>query len=935
TVAREVGFEGKLGGQAKVPGAAGTWRDLTDNVNQLAGNLTSQVRAIAEVSTAVTQGDLTRSISVEAQGEVAELKDNINQMIANLRDTTKRNEEQDWLKTNLARISGLMQGQRELRTVTQLIMSELTPTVSAQHGAFFLAESPDGDDSKTRLRLIASYGYQQRKSVSNTFELGEGLVGQAAVEHKSILITEAPADYIQIASGLGTAAPVNIIVMPILFEEQVLGVIELASLKPHSEIHRTFLEQLMETLGVVLNTIMANMRTEELLQQSQSLTQELQTQSEELQRRQEELQRRQEELKLSNTELEQQAQSLKASEELLQSQQEKLQRANEELQEKAALLEERNLDIETKNREIELARLGVEEKATQLALSSKYKSEFLANMSHELRTPLNSLLILSKLLLENERGNLSEKQLQFARTIHAAGTDLLQLISDILDLSKIEAGKMEILPDLVGLADVQAYVTRTFDPIAADKGLRFEIDADPALPATILTDEQRLEQILRNLLSNAFKFTDAGGVTLSLRRLPGEQVSFTVSDTGVGIAPDKLQVIFEAFQQADGTTSRKYGGTGLGLSISRELAKALGGEIKVSSTVGDGATFTLILPVTYSRPLGPSFETPIEENGRTGSPAPLMLAERALARGPAPVAQPRAALVAGAPTPVSGAEEDGAGRPARRLLVVERGDVAMQAMSGLAGQGDGVLTTSASSIEEATAALDGPPYDCVVLGSGIAKAATFGLLERLSGEPRAHATAFILCPDRPPTAREQARLRRLAATLTVKVIDSPEQLTAETAVALHRQPVRPAAGWTVTGQPSEEEVPSTEALRGKKVLLVDDDVRNLFALASLLEDRGMEVLFGETGKEALAALERDRDVDIVLMDIMMPGMDGNETIAAIRQTPRLRELPIVAVTAKAMEGDRERSLSAGASDYITKPVEPERLLSLIGTWLQA
>ena len=798
-VAREVGTEGKLGGQAEVEGVSGTWRRLTENVNQLAGNLTTQVRAIAEVSTAVTQGDLTRSISVEAQGEVAELKDNINQMIANLRDTTKRNEEQDWLKTNLARISGLMQGQRELRTVTQLIMSELTPTVSAQHGAFFLAESPEGEDSKTRLRLIASYGYQQRKSVSNTFELGEGLVGQAAVEHKSILITEAPPDYIQITSGLGEAAPVNIIVMPILFEEQVLGVIELASLKPHSEIHQTFLEQLMETLGVVLNTIMANMRTEELLQQSQSLTQELQTQSEELQRRQEELQHRQEELKRSNTELEQQAQSLKASEELLQSQQEKLQRANEELQEKAALLEERNRDIETKNHEIELARLGVEEKAAQLALSSKYKSEFLANMSHELRTPLNSLLILSKLLLENERGNLSEKQLQFARTIHAAGADLLQLISDILDLSKIEAGKMEILPDLVGLADIQAYVTRTFDPIASDKGLRFEIQADPKLPATILTDEQRLEQILRNLLSNAFKFTDTGGVTLSLEQLPGERVSFAVSDTGVGIPPDKLQAIFEAFQQADGTTSRKYGGTGLGLSISRELARALGGEIKVSSRVGDGATFTLILPATYSRPLGPPFDAHVEWDGRPSPPAPLMAS----------------------------------------------------------------------------------------LGSG------------------------------------------------AKVLDAPAPSPANPATALNFQPARPAAGPSASAQHLAEELPGSEALEGRKALLVDDDVRNLFALASLLEDRGMEVLFGETGKEALAALERDPSIDIVLMDIMMPDIDGNETIVAIRQMPRLRELPIIAVTAKAMEGDRERSLSAGASDYITKPVEPERLLSLIATWLQA
>jgi signal transduction histidine kinase/HAMP domain-containing protein len=775
-VAREVGTEGKLGGQAEVEGVSGTWRGLTENVNQLAGNLTTQVRAIAEVSTAVTQGDLTRTIAVEAQGEVAELKDNINQMIANLRDTTKRNEEQDWLKTNLARISGLMQGQRELRTVTQLIMSELTPTVSAQHGAFFLAELPDGEGAKTRLRLIASYGYQQRKSISNTFELGEGLIGQAAVERKSILITEAPADYISITSGLGSAPPASIIVMPILFEEQVLGVIELASLQTYNEVHRTFLEQLMETLGVVLNTIMANMRTEELLQQSQSLTQELQTQSEELQRRQEELKR-------SNAELEQQAQSLKASEELLQSQQDKLQGANDELQEKAALLEDRNLDIETKNREIELARLGLEEKAAQLALSSKYKSEFLANMSHELRTPLNSLLILSKLLLENEHGNLSEKQLEFARTIYTAGADLLQLISDILDLSKIEAGKMEILPDLVSVADVQAYVTSTFDPIAADKGLRFTIDADPALPATIVTDEQRLEQVLRNLLSNAFKFTEDGGVTLSVERRAGGRIAFAVSDTGVGIPPDKLQVIFEAFQQADGTTSRKYGGTGLGLSISRELARALGGEIEVSSTVGEGTIFTLVLPLSYPRPAAHTFDL---RPGETGH----------------------------APT--------------------------------------------------------SPPPEHA---------------------PERDAVPLVLGP---------ARAREESATATAPA---------------------PSAA-VLSGEHT-----------GRKVLIVDDDVRNLFALASLLEDRGMEVVFGETGKEALATLERHPDVDIVLMDIMMPDMDGNETIAAIRQTRGLRELPIIAVTAKAMEGDRKRSLSAGASDYITKPVEPERLLSLIGTWL--
>jgi len=528
----------------------------------------------------------------------------------------------------------------------------------------------------------------------------------------------------------------------------------------------------METLGVVLNTIMANMRTEELLQQSQSLTQELQTQSKELQQRQEELKR-------SNAELEQQTQSLKASEELLQSQQDKLQGANEELQEKAALLEERNLDIETKNREIELARRGLEEKAAQLAISSKYKSEFLANMSHELRTPLNSLLILSKLLLENEQGNLSEKQLEFARTIYTAGADLLQLISDILDLSKIEAGKMEILPDLVSLADVQTYVTSTFDPIAADKGLHFKIEADAELPATIVTDEQRLQQVLRNLLSNAFKFTEEGGVTFSVQRRGAGRIAFAVADTGVGIAPDKLQVIFEAFQQADGTTSRKYGGTGLGLSISRELARALGGEIEVSSVVGEGTIFTLVLPISYPRPLAPVDE--------------------------------------------------------------DRTDAGLQPASPLRGA----------------------PPRAPILSAG----------SRTNGEVAAVAGA--------------------------------------TAVA----------------------IPESSPHSGKKVLIVDDDVRNLFALASLLEDRGMEIVFGETGKEALSALESHPDVDIVLMDIMMPDMDGNETIAAIRRTRGLRELPIIAVTAKALEGDRERSLSAGASDYITKPVEPEHLLSLIGTWL--
>jgi signal transduction histidine kinase/HAMP domain-containing protein len=937
-VAREVGTEGKLGGQAEVEGVSGTWRGLTENVNQLAGNLTTQVRAIAEVSTAVTQGNLTRSISVEAQGEVAELKDNINQMIANLRDTTKRNEEQDWLKTNLARTSGLMQGQRDLGTVTQLIMSELTPTVSAQQGAFYLADHAEDGGSKPCLRLIAGYGLPRGSFLSETLEFGEGLVGQAAVERKSIRITSAPSDYVRISSGLGEVKPTNIVVMPILFEEQVLGVIELASLTPHSEIHETFLEQLMETLGVVLNTIMANMRTEQLLQQSQSLTQELQTQSEELQRRQQDL-------KQSNTELEQQAESLKASEELLQSQQEKLQRANDELQEKAALLEERNRDIETKNHEIELARLGLEEKAAQLALSSKYKSEFLANMSHELRTPLNSLLVLSKLLLENERGTLGHRELEFARTIHAAGADLLQLISDILDLSKIEAGKMEILPDLVVLADVQAYVSRTFDPIAADKGLRFEVKADSSLPVTIVTDEQRLEQILRNLLSNAFKFTEVGGVTLSIARASDDRISFTVSDTGVGIPPEKLQVIFEAFQQADGTTSRKYGGTGLGLSISRELARALGGEIDVASAVDRGTTFTLTLPIRFAGAFnldGGSDGGGVAERASVAPVAEISSARAEEARPvhahtPArasrrasPSVQTGAAASGGPRTPaVARAERSQAerndDRGTRRALVVERGTAVADA---LGERTSGLLLTTTSTPEEARLALAQGAFDCVIVGRGIAKSAALSLLEELAQDPRASHAAFILYPQRPLTGREQGRLRRIESRIPARVAQTPEELSAETATALHR-----GADAALAAEGGRRESDADVPL-GRKVLLVDDDVRNLFALASLLEDLGLEVIFGESGQEALAALKRNGDVDLVLMDIMMPGMDGNETIAAIRRIPELGALPIIAVTAKAMEGDRERSLAAGASDYITKPVEPDRLLSLIGSWLR-
>ncbi|WP_159028713.1 ATP-binding protein, partial [Kitasatospora sp. MY 5-36] len=595
-VAREVGTDGRLGGQARVPGVDGTWQDLTESVNELANNLTRQVRAIAQVATAVTRGDLSLRIDVDAAGELDELKDNINQMIANLRETTRTNQEQDWLKTNLARISGLLQGRRDLEAVASLIMTELTPVVSAQHGAFFLAQpagrtaeliTEDDDENDTVLRLIGSYGYQ-RRAMPTTFRPGESLIGQAAVEKWAIILKEAPPGYLKIASGLGEASPAHIVVLPVLFEGRLLGVIELATFSSFTTVALDFLNQIADLIGVTVHTISVNTKTEGLLLESQRLTAELSMRSAELEARQEELER-----------------------------------TNEELQEKAEQLAQQNRDIEIKNGEIEEARQVLEERAEQLALASRYKSEFLANMSHELRTPLNSLLILAKLLSDNNEGNLSPKQVEFADTIHGAGSDLLQLINDILDLSKVEAGKMDVRPARIALVQLVDYVEATFQPVALDKNLDFAVRVSPALPVTLHTDEQRLQQVLRNLISNAVKFTDAGAVDFSIRQAgrevpqhvrerllesgsiqgpDDELIAFSVSDTGIGIPDNKLREIFEAFKQADGTTSRKYGGTGLGLSISREIARLLGGEIHAESELGKGSTFTLYLPLRTEAP---------------------------------------------------------------------------------------------------------------------------------------------------------------------------------------------------------------------------------------------------------------------------------------------------------------------------------------------
>jgi HAMP domain-containing protein/CheY-like chemotaxis protein/signal transduction histidine kinase len=1056
-VAKEVGTEGKLGVQAQVEGVSGVWKGLTDNVNQLAGTLTTQLRAISEVSTAVTQGDLTRSIAVEAQGEVAELKDTINQMIANLAETTRANQEQDWLNSNMARFTGMLQGERDLETVSRLIMSELTPLVGSQHGAFFMMESPGGEGDDFELRLIASYGYKQRKNVPTKFKIGEALVGQAALEQKSILVTQAPDDYVRITSGLGEGAPVNVMVLPVLFEDQVMAIIELASFQRFTPVQQAFLEQLSESIGVVLNTIQANMRTEELLQQSQQLTQELQSQSEELQAQQEELQQ-------TNKELEEQAASLKASEELLQTQQEELQQTNEELEEKAQLLEEQNRRIEIKNREIELARAALEEKAEQLALSSRYKSQFLANMSHELRTPLNSLLILARLLAENPDDNLNEKQIEFANTIYSAGSDLLDLINDILDLSKVEAGRMDVHVSDVKLSDLRDFVERSFRPIAHDKGLGFEIEVHGAnVPPTVETDEQRIQQILKNLLSNAFKFTESGHVKLRIGVAEGRQfasetlsradavLEFAVVDTGVGIPNDKLRLIFEAFQQADGTTSRRYGGTGLGLSISREIARLLGGEIHVESTVGDGSTFTLFLPATFQ----PHEHLPRDEfaeaavvlpsevldgDGATPAPPPVpaeaqpeldpaMLLpsdvrddrdeiqegdrvvliiedDSELARTELEVARERGfkgivalrgdsglalahefkpdaiildmklpvmdgwtvldhlkhhpetrhipvhivsgangrqnALRAGAvaflekPISREGLEETFAeirsfiDRGVKRLLVVEDDKAQRDSVVELIGSGEDVDVTAVDSSEAALEALELQHYDCMVVDLKLPEMGGFDLLEKIKAEERFSAIPVIVYTGKELTRREETKLRKFADTIVVKDASSPERLLDETSLFLHR----------IEGKLPQEKRRMLEQLHSaeevfndKKILIVDDDVRNVFALTSVLEAHGMEVLYAENGRDGIDVLRRNPEVDLVLMDIMMPELDGYETIRAIREDEAFKQLPIISLTAKAMKGDREKSIASGASDYITKPVDTDQLLSLMRVWL--
>ncbi len=996
TVAREVGVDGRLGGQANVPGAAGTWKDLTGNVNLLADNLTNQVRAIAEVATAVTKGDLTRSIQVEASGEVAELKDNINTMINNLRLTTERNTEQDWLKTNLARFTSMLQGQRDLATVGQMLLSELAPLVNAQQGVIYQMA---GDDVEEMVQLSA-FAADSEDGHLRRLRIGEGLIGQCAAEKRRMLIADLPEQTITIRSGLFSAVPRNVIVLPVLFEGRVKAVIELASLSLFTASQLALLEQLTASIGIVLNSIEATMQTEGLLKQSQQLAAELQTQQKELQQ------------------------------------------TNEQLAQKAKQLAEQNVEVERKNQEIEQARRALEEKAKELALTSKYKSEFLANMSHELRTPLNSILVLGQQLSDNPDGNLTPKQVEYSRTIHGAGTDLLHLISDILDLSKIESGTVSVEAEEVLVENLLDSVARPFRHEAENRGLTFEVINELGAGKSLVTDAKRLQQVLKNLLSNAFKFTEHGGIRFKLTKVTHgwsanhpvlskspSVLALEVSDTGIGIPADKQRIIFEAFQQADAGTSRKYGGTGLGLAISRELAGLLGGEIQLKSAPDQGSTFTLYLPETYSG-------APAAVRRNETSVSPLQLAGINITQVPSGrVADDRDQLSAddsvllvveddlnyaqtlcdlardngfkvvvamrGAealsmarsfhPTAISldiflpdmlgwtvlnnlkqdpstrhipvqilTLDEDrrhGLARGAfafvtkptdtdqisaaltrmkeysaprrKKLLIVEDDKREQKTIEALLGDDD-ISITAVGTGNDALKTINEQRFDCVVLDLSLPDMSGFDVLEKLGQNPSHRDLPVVVFTGKELSPEEDARLHILARSVVVKGVESPERLLDETSLFLHR---------VVSQLPPEKQKMldrlhrSDEALAGKKVLVVDDDVRNIFALSSVLERRGMAVLTAGTGREAIHALESTADVAIVLMDIMMPEMDGYETMQVIRQSAAFQRLPIIALTAKAMKGDRERCLEAGASEYLAKPVNTDQLLSVLRTWL--
>jgi len=923
-----------------------------------------------------------------------------------------------WLGGGQTLLAERLLGQPQVQELADRSLEFLAEYLNCVVAALYLREAQTGD-----LTRVAGYGFSEDASLKEHFYRGEGLIGQAARGRRLVCLDDLPADYIKVASSLGEGQPVSVALVPLQSEDRVNGVVELAFMRVLEPREREFLEAIASNVGMALEAARYRQRLQEVLGQTQQLNEELQTQ--------------QEELRAANEELEQQARVLKESQAHLETQQAELEQTNEKLSEQAQTLADQRDELDQRNTTLGRIQAQLEERAEELQRASRYKSEFLANMSHELRTPLNSSLILAKLLAENGNGNLNDEQVKFAESIYSAGNDLLNLINDILDIAKVEAGKLEIRPERTPLASLLEGLRDVFVPLAGERSLSFEIEQQGELPQVLFTDRQRAEQILRNLLSNAFKFTDRGGVTLSVSRQDDQYLAFAVRDTGIGIAADQQQAIFEAFRQADGTTNRRYGGTGLGLSISRDLAGLLGGSITVSSVPGEGSTFTLLLPERLVEGAAPS--QPIA--------APLVVAEP-----PLPVAAVAAApAMPRAPAPFADDREHLDERGGRRVLVVEdevrfarilfdlahelgyaclvatcadeglelarqyRPDAILLDMRLPDGSGLGVLQRlkddpqtrhipvhvvsvedqseaalhlgavgyalkptsrdqlkevfgrleaklnqqvkrvllveddplqrdsvarliSDEDIEITAVALAGDAleklrdtvFDCMIIDLKLPDMQGNELLRRMAEEDICSFPPVIVYTGRNLTRDEEAELLKYSRSIIIKGARSPERLLDEVTLFLHK----------VEAELSSEHQRMLKTARsrdklfeGRRLLLVDDDVRNIFALSSALEQKGATVEVARNGFEALDKLREREDIDLVLMDVMMPEMDGYEATRQIRLEDRWKNLPIIAVTAKAMKDDQERCREVGANDYLAKPIDLDRLFSLIRVWM--
>ena len=997
--------------------------------------ITSGLETMVAVADSIAGGKLDNQIDTSGRDEISRLAVSVDKMQGALRDARAQDHEQSWLKTGIGRLNDVMRGDLDIGSLAVKAVGEITTYLDAKIGALYVANH-NGDQQS--LALLGSYAYTKRKNLSNLFKFGEGLVGQAALERQQIVIRNVPEDYIKVTSGLGEAVPRLICVTPIVHENEVKGVIEVGTLNELTELQLEYLVRAMPVVAVTLQTAQGREELARSLQHAQQLAEELQAQQEELKASNEQLAAQQEELKASNEELEEQTQALKVSEERLKSQQEEMEVVNEELEEKNELLERQK-------REVELARQEIADKADDLALASKYKSEFLANMSHELRTPLNSLLILARVFADNRDGNLTDDQIESARVIFNSGTDLLGLINDILDLAKIEAGRMDLQVTKVTLRNLATGIMESFEHIATDKGLDLTVSISPDAPGDIITDKKRLDQIIKNLVSNAIKFTEQGQVAVEFGRpssnlkpseyLPNRTniIAISVRDTGIGIERNKHKVIFEAFQQAEGGTSRKYGGTGLGLSITRELVRLLGGEIHLVSEPGQGSTFTVLLPLRIDS-AGVSQEreqSPQQDNAPVSSPKPtrppprelgrveddrddlsgtdtvilvvdddpafaqilanesrakgfralvassgeegLKLAESHLPKGiildiklpgmdgwtvlemlkenpktrhiPVhimSVEEPNMnALRKGAigflSKPPDKAELDAVlqkiadmfTKKFKNLLVVEDDPEMRQNIVDLIGDGD-VHVSEATSGKEAIAAIRTGNYDCVVLDLGLPDMDGKEVLRSLESEPDVVIPPVIVHTSRDITHDEEMELRSFSESIIIKDVRSDERLMDEVSLFLHR---------VVSQMPDKKRKMITDLhdmdriFRSKKVLIVDDDMRTVFALSKILTAKGVKTFKAENGDKALQLLDQSQDLDMVLMDIMMPVMDGYETMKRIRAQSRFASLPIIALTAKAMKGDLELCIAAGASDYLAKPVDEARLYSMMRVWL--